>query len=124
MKPRSKIKIKIKIKGKEYYLMKPRSREQRWELRGRGRDQEGKKKKKKKPSDLEILVDFVYGFDKEEERVIGVFRFRDESGEWSDWSLMRVSWSWAWVRQRGREWGIEGLRGEMMRVWESDCLVS
>ena len=122
MKPRSK--IKIKIKGKEYYLMKPRSREQRWELRGRGRDQEGKKKKKKKPSDLEILVDFVCGFDKEEERVIGVFRFRDESGEWSDWSLMRVSWSWAWVRQRGREWGIEGLRGEMMRVWESDCLVS
>ena len=120
MKPRS----KIKIKGEEYYLMKPRSREQRWELRGRGRDQEGKKKKKKKPSDLEILVNFVCGFDKEEERVIGVFRFRDESGEWSDWSLMRVSWSWAWVRQRGREWGIEGLRGEMMRVWESDCLVS
>ena len=60
MKPRSRIKIKIK-----------------------GRDQEGKKKKKKKPSDLEILVDFVCGFDEEEERVIGVFGFRDESGEWS-----------------------------------------
>ena len=42
-----------------------------------------KKEKKKKPSDLEILVDFVCGFDKEEERVIGVFGFRDESDQWS-----------------------------------------
>ena len=42
-----------------------------------------KKEKRKKPSDLEILVDFVYGFDEEEERVIGVFGFRDESGQWS-----------------------------------------
>ena len=66
--------------------MKSRSREQREELRGRGRDREGKKKerkKKKKPSDLEILVNFVCGFDEEEERVIGVLRFRDESGQWS-----------------------------------------
>ena len=30
-----------------------------------------------------MLVDFVCGFDEEEERVIGVFGFRDESGEWS-----------------------------------------
>ena len=36
-------------------------------------------KKKKKPKTLRG-VNFVYGFDKEEERVIGVFKFRDESG--------------------------------------------
>ena len=51
--------------------------------RERARPRRKKEKKKKKPSDLEILVNFVCGFDEEEERVIGVFEFRDESGEWS-----------------------------------------
>ena len=51
--------------------------------RARPRRKKYLKKKKKKPSDLEILDDFVCGFDEEEERVIGVFGFRDESGQWS-----------------------------------------
>ena len=51
--------------------------------RERARPRRKKYLKKKKPSDLEILDDFVCGFDEEEERVIGVFGFRDESGQWS-----------------------------------------
>ena len=38
------------------------------------------RREKKKKSKTLRGVNFVYGFDEEEERVIRVFKFRDESG--------------------------------------------